>query len=91
MREKHSIFGAAGIAATNFLRWSLRMKSRSRTLKSPSHSLQAWWLNEAAISNTRWRLTASGDTARDVCGIVHEKQRTQISIVVLRYVADGVF
>src|ERR1700731_3479687 len=46
MREKSSIFGAVGIAATNLSRWLLRMKSQPRTLKSPNHSLQAWWLNE---------------------------------------------
>jgi hypothetical protein len=46
MREKSSIFGAVGIAATNLSRWLLRLKSQPRTLKSTNHSLQAWWLNE---------------------------------------------
>src|SRR6202051_1837248 len=46
MCGESSIFGAVGIAATNLSRWLLRMKNQPRTLKSPNHSLQAWWLNE---------------------------------------------
>src|ERR1700719_2260032 len=53
MREKSSIFGAVGIAATNLSRWLLRMKRQPRTLKSPNHSLQAWWLNENRLHRAR--------------------------------------